>query len=192
MADTKISALSDGTEPQSADEVPVNRGGVNYRVPMGKLASGVTVKDYLRFPATQVPSAGANDLDDYEEGTFSPGLTLGGGNTGMTFGTQSGYYTKIGDMVFFELSVVLTAVGSSTGSVLITGLPFTANASGPPVACAIRAGALQSTVGGFQAQILPNSTTIAPSYTNTGVPTTMTHANLLSTAGFNISGCYKV
>ena len=32
MADTKISALSDGSPAQSSDQIPVNRSGTNYRV----------------------------------------------------------------------------------------------------------------------------------------------------------------
>jgi hypothetical protein len=48
----------------------------------------------IKFPATQVASADANTLDDYEEGTWTPnqgpGLTVVG-----TF-ASSGSYTKIG------------------------------------------------------------------------------------------------
>jgi hypothetical protein len=84
----------------------------------------------LAFPATQVPSADANTLDDYEEGTFTPTLTFGGGATGMTYGTQLGAYTKVGNLVTVMIRIVLTAKGSSTGAAIIGGLPFaTANDS---------------------------------------------------------------
>jgi hypothetical protein len=64
-------------------------------------------------------------LDDYEEGTWTPGVTFGGGSTGMTFaGYQGGKYTKIGNRVFFTAQMRLTAKGSSTGTALLTGLPF--------------------------------------------------------------------
>lgn len=85
----------------------------------------------VAFPATQVPSADPNTLDDYEEGTFTPTLTFGGGSTGMTFTTQVGRYTKIGRLVFFEIRLLLSAKGSSTGNAVVGGLPFTSNASGP-------------------------------------------------------------
>lgn len=89
-------------------------------------ATGVTEFSGIRFPATQVADAGANVLDDYEEGTFTPAITFGGGNTGITYNASStgGTYTKIGKKVFYNLVVVLTSKGSSTGVIRITGLPF--------------------------------------------------------------------
>lgn len=78
----------------------------------------------ISFPATQVASAGANDLDDYEEGSWTPGISFGGGTTGITYTTQSGLYVKIGSLVFVVGRVTLSAKGSSTGNANITGLPF--------------------------------------------------------------------
>lgn len=79
----------------------------------------------IKFPATQNPSANANTLDDYEEGTFTPGISFGGGTTGITYGNQVGSYTKIGNRVICSIYLTLTNKGSSTGAALITGLPFT-------------------------------------------------------------------
>jgi hypothetical protein len=78
----------------------------------------------LSFPATQVPSAGANDLDDYEEGTFTPLLTFGGGSTGITYTRNGGWYTKTGNLVVGGFEILLSAKGSSTGTALIS-IPFT-------------------------------------------------------------------
>lgn len=80
----------------------------------------------IKFPATQNASADANTLDDYEEGTFTPGITFGGGSTGITYTTQTGIYIKIGRLVFGVVNVTLSAKGSSTGAMAITGLPFAA------------------------------------------------------------------
>jgi hypothetical protein len=60
---------------------------------------------------------------------FTPGLTFGGGSTGMTFASQSGFYTRVQNTVFFVLAVLLTAKGSSTGAAVITNLPIACNAS---------------------------------------------------------------
>lgn len=84
----------------------------------------------LTFPAVQVASAGANDLDDYEEGTWTPALKFGGNAVGMTYSIQTGRYTKIGRLVVLECSITLTAKGSSTGSPTITGMPFNAGVVG--------------------------------------------------------------
>lgn len=85
--------------------------------------SGATAGQ-IKFPATQNASTDANTLDDYEEGTFTPGITFGGGSTGITYTTQTGDYTKIGRMVVGSIQVTLSAKGSSTGVMAITGLPF--------------------------------------------------------------------
>jgi len=70
----------------------------------------------------------ANKLDDYEEGTWTPSLTFGGTNVGLTYdagagGTQ-GQYVKIGKLVYIAFSINLTNKGSSTGNAQISGLPF--------------------------------------------------------------------
>ena len=67
----------------------------------------------------------ANKLDDYEEGTWTPSLTFGGGSTGMDYGARSGHYTKVGNIVHATMYVSLNSKGSSTGDAQIEGLPFT-------------------------------------------------------------------
>lgn len=85
----------------------------------------------IKFPATQNASADANTLDDYEEGTWTPALTFGGGSTGITYSTQSGLYVKIGKLIFAMYYIILTSKGSSVGIAQMTGLPFTASSFGP-------------------------------------------------------------
>jgi len=79
----------------------------------------------ISFPSTQVASSDANTLDDYEEGTWTPTITFGGAAVGVTYTTQSGTYTKIGNLVTVTYDLILSAKGSSTGAVRITNLPFT-------------------------------------------------------------------
>jgi hypothetical protein len=69
-------------------------------------------------------TAAANALDDYEEGVWTPTITFAGANAGMTFGTQTGQYTKVGDVVTASCRVVLSAKGTSTGVARLVGLPF--------------------------------------------------------------------
>jgi len=82
-------------------------------IPSINLTSGQIV-----FPATQNPSAGANTLDDYEEGTWTPTVT---GNA--TYTTQSGQYTKIGNLVFIKGIMTISSIGTGSPQV-ISGLPF--------------------------------------------------------------------
>ena len=69
-------------------------------------------------------TAAANALGDYEEGSWTPDLRFGNGNTGMTYSQQIGKYIKIGAIVIARFGIKLTAKGSSTGSARILGLPF--------------------------------------------------------------------
>jgi len=78
----------------------------------------------IQFPATQVASADANTLDDYEEGTWTP--TAGGVTVNSGTPVYSGTYTKIGRIVYITMAqsggdITLTGGGISNFS----GLPFT-------------------------------------------------------------------
>jgi hypothetical protein len=91
--------------------------------------NGDVATNGVKFPATQVPSADVNTLDDYEEGTFVPQLNFGGANVGMTYFDNIGNYTKIGRQVTITLYLALTNIGSSTGTASITNLPFTSTST---------------------------------------------------------------
>lgn len=76
------------------------------------------------FPATQNASAGANTLDDYEEGTFVPTFT----NLAVVgTPTYTGVYTKIGRVVHFTVKIVTAGADTtaSTANSTYHNLPFT-------------------------------------------------------------------
>jgi hypothetical protein len=80
--------------------------------------------DGLKFGSD---SAAANGLSDYEEGTWTPGVTFGGNSSGQSFdGNSGGSYTKIGRMVHIHGRIEFTDKGSSTGNAKIKDLPFAA------------------------------------------------------------------
>ena len=71
-------------------------------------------------------TAAANALDDYEEGTWTPSPNFGGNSAGMTFAVgPTGYYTKVGRMVFVWFGFRFSNKGTSVGTFKITGLPYT-------------------------------------------------------------------
>ena len=92
----------------------------------------------IKFPATQVPSADPNTLDDYEEGinTLTPTLVSSGGGA-PTYTTQTGSFTKTGNQVVGSFLISLTNLGTlAAGTLTIAGLPFTASAvNGIPFLC---------------------------------------------------------
>lgn len=84
----------------------------------------------IAFPATQVPSADANTLDDYEEGAWTPTLTFATpGNLSVAYAANSriGVYTKVGRTVFLSFIITTSTFTHTTasGACRITGLPFT-------------------------------------------------------------------
>jgi hypothetical protein len=101
-----------------------------------RMNSGATAVEWgtggqIAFPATAVPSADPNTLDDYEEGTWTPtksGFTEAGGGSYAL----SGHYVKIGGTVFITGSIncLTTATIASPGGTTnaIQGMPFSAMA----------------------------------------------------------------
>jgi hypothetical protein len=84
----------------------------------------------IKFPATQNPSTVATVLDDYEEGYWTPALNPGSGAFGgIAYNTAAttGSYTKIGDTVFINgfMTVTTLSTGTGTGTLYISGLPYT-------------------------------------------------------------------
>lgn len=76
----------------------------------------------IQFPASQIASADGNCLDDYEEGTWTPVATSGGGS--ITTYSSNGVYTKIGRTVTIFGSITTTTVGTASGTLNFSGLPF--------------------------------------------------------------------
>lgn len=88
-----------------------------YTTLAGVVDTGVLTK--VAFPAVQVASAGANDLDDYEEGSYTG--TFVGVSGGPVTGTVN--YTKIGNVVILDAP---SFTGTSNGaSKTVTGAPAT-------------------------------------------------------------------
>jgi hypothetical protein len=81
----------------------------------------------IKFPASQSASSDVNTLDDYEEGTWTPAYTPATGSFKTMTATVGGTYVKIGKAIFvtgFIMTQNVDVTGAS-GSLYITGLPFT-------------------------------------------------------------------
>jgi len=70
-------------------------------------------------------TASANLLDDYEEGTWTPGIDAAGSSPTVTYTTQSAYYVKIGNLVHVWGNINVSTISGGSGQIVITGLPFT-------------------------------------------------------------------
>lgn len=93
-------------------------------------AGRYAVANGIQFPASPVASADVNNLDFYEEGTWSPTLTCatpGNLSAFYTVGFRIGRYVRIGSIVHWWVRLQTNGWTWSTASGLIkiTALPFT-------------------------------------------------------------------
>ena len=110
----------------TVDTDPTTTSGTNnFTVADGNLVIG-TAGHGIDFSATANTSAtGASMtselLDWYEEGTWTP--TLEGCGT-VSYGTQMGYYTRIGRMVHAHCRISWSTFTTSGNAIIIGGMPF--------------------------------------------------------------------
>ena len=114
-----------GSAPGSGEAVRLQlKPGGNVQITDGDLvlANGHGID----FSQTS-DSSGMNSelLDDYEEGSWVPGMAFGGGSSGISYSSRSGSYVKIGRYVYCVGQLDLSNRGSSTGDATFTNLPFT-------------------------------------------------------------------
>jgi hypothetical protein len=165
-------------------------GGSTFTTPaFSMLSSGIfTVASGVQFPATQVASANANTLDDYEEGTWTPNL---GGNT--TYISQFGFYRKVGSLVFINAYLKIDVLGTGSASI-VRGLPFNPTQSSSQHECVFtvsKADGLSIAVTSIS--LRNNGTDIYATYRTASSVTGVTNgAYIASGTELNFSGCYII
>jgi len=106
----------------------------------GNLIPGTAAKG-VNFTAN-TPAAGMTSqlINWYEEGTFTPAYSPTTGSFTSISIVSSGRYRRIGSTVFFWVDIRTNAaitVGTASGTLNITGLPFTSGASGGYGMCSV-------------------------------------------------------
>jgi len=113
--DGGLSNIVEDTTPQLGGDLDAN-------------SSDITGVGHIGFLASQDASAGANDLDDYEEGTFSPTLIDDSADDeSQSYARQLAHYTKIGRIVTVWFRLEVNGLGTLTTSQhgRMGGMPFT-------------------------------------------------------------------
>ena len=154
------------------------------------LATILKVNANIQFPAAQVADAGANVFDDYEEGTWTPVLNFGGASVGITYGVQTGRYTKEGRTVAMGSNITLTSKGTSVGAAQITGLAFTGFAAIQPVVLYLN---VVTFANAFQGIIAASSAVCdLAEITELGVGNPLNDTDFAATSQVNITTVYVV
>lgn len=172
----------------------LNGGDNEERVRISSTGIVSLLQGQLKFPATQNPSADANTLDDYEEGTFTPGFSFGGASVGIAYTAQTGTYTKKGNEVTAKIWVDITSKGSSTGAFAITGLPFTSGATATTYSSVYFGYSLGiSYTGTKEGYMAPSGTTInINQISEAGGFSAMTDVNVANTSSMMVTITYTV
>jgi len=130
--------------------MPISQIGTNSiasnTITSGILATGQTLSvNGITFPATQVSSANANTLDDYEEGTWTPIIDSLTAGTGRSTASYYAVYTKIGNICQFQVFCYVETIGSGgSGNTVIRGLPFTSASNAGNAISAVSIGVFDS------------------------------------------------
>ena len=116
----------DGTERARVDSTG------DLTISDGDLVIG-TAGHGIDFSGTGGPTNGSDTaelFDDYEEGTWSPGIDKNASSMVVSYSNSSGTYTKIGRAVFvwFDFTVSSTS-NSGSGVPYVAGLPYVATAT---------------------------------------------------------------
>ena len=131
---------SSTTKKVSVANLTVGRTQTSNGIVQGAAATG------YNFTAN-TPASGMTSqlLNWYEEGTYTP--TLVGGTTAgtTTYTTQVGFYTRIGNRVTFDLTIIYTAA-TGTGEARLS-LPSTANSASGYIAVVNVRTTIPSTAG---------------------------------------------
>lgn len=118
----------------------VSIGSPSYRFKDIELAGNVvigTAGKGIDFSADPSAAGMTSELlDDYEEGTWTPTLTFSSGS--ITYVSQIGTYTKIGNQVTLNFWIRVNTVSTPAGAISVASLPFNAGATGTRAATALR------------------------------------------------------
>jgi len=196
LSATGIILTTDATDASSTTAASLKTAGglaivkktyIGDNIVQGTAAKGIN------FTAN-TPAAGMTSqlLNWYEEGTFTP-TAIGSATPGTTtYTTQTGRYTRIGNLVTFRLYVVSSAHSGSSGALIVGGLPFTSATPNAPSAVSINLFNTLSLTAGYviTGYIDPNNAYVSFRQYATGGGTVAQVSP--QTVGFAISGQYTV
>ena len=126
-------------------------------------------------------------------GTWTPQLLFGYNGSGITYTTQSGQYTRIGNMLWVTGVIVLTSKGTATGLATIAGLPVAVAGISSTLSCL--SFSLGASVSATSALAVTGGSSINLYYTPAAGAATysqMTNTEFGNSSILYFSGVYKV
>jgi len=124
--------------------------------------------------------------------SFTPSINFGGGSTGITYTTQSGSYTRIGNIIFFSINIELSSKGTSTGVAFIGGFPTNAVAGQGTLTIPYASSTITSGYDNMVTIIAPGNWALFYSNTTSGALTNVQDTNFTNTSIIRFNGFYFV
>lgn len=167
-----------------AADIPGTLGATTFTgtvTPQGLVDISGASAGQIKFPATQNPSADANTLDDYEEGTWTP-IDSSGASLSIT--NFASVYVKVGQLLCVDSDLQYPSTANGANAVL-GGFPFTSQGVFSSLSIGYNSnGSTAMTIG------VSASDTKASFFSTPGAAQ-QTNANL-STLRLRIGGSYRV
>jgi hypothetical protein len=162
----------------------------NVEINTGNLVIGTSGKG-IDFSATSDGSGTMTSevLDDYEEGTFTATL-IGTTTTASVITASTAKYTKIGDLVNYEIEFTNVDTTGFAGGIRITGMPFASGVGRSLSTIAVHRGI---TFTGDLYGVTSGTTSQIDFYqTNSGAAWSGAAHNAIAGVYIVVSGVYKV
>ena len=119
---TSAGAFNGRTITGTSNQISVSNGDGTGGNPTLSLTSTIQVTG-ISF------DSGSNTLSNYATGTFTPTVTNTGSAPSVSYTTQTGLYTRVGNKVFVVIQIQLSAYTAGTGNTQISSLPITSNST---------------------------------------------------------------
>lgn len=179
-----------GTDITGNGDYGLTAAGQDLIMSPGRL-KGHTID--FRDLGTRVHWLGDVNPADGQQGTFTPTVLTGGAAVGRTYSAQEGTYRVSGNVVHFSIRAILTAKGSSTGTLTVSGLPFLAHAAGPFGTISLATGTVSVTPGSAFGLILNGENVIRLYVMSSGAPNApMDDTHIANTSELYVTGSYGI
>ena len=186
---TSAGTFNGRTITGTANQITVTNGNGTAGNPTLSLTSTIQVTG-ISF------DSGSNTLSNYSTGTFTPTVTNTGTAPTVTYTTQVGRYTRIGNKVCANLTIALASYTAGTLNAALSALPITSNNTANNNNIGVIN--IQSTTFGasviyYVGRIVANSTSITmDGMRSASAILTLTAAALGASSSFGVTVVYEV
>ena len=159
---------------------------------------------HIKITGTNYPSTGyplgldtSNNLVPLSTSSsllpWTPLLSFGTGISDITYTANNGYYTKIGNIVYFTCTVILSNKGVLTGTAYLNNLPYASNSGFNQTVVMSYSSGINMTSGTLCGFFGTNSTVMT--LVSAGKPdgsaiALLTNTNFSNTSTFSVNGFY--